>query len=39
LIARGAAAALVVTGVAALAAIPASAGQAEPVKKTVRLGD
>ena len=38
MIARAAAAALVVAGVAAVAAIPASAGKS-PVTKTVKLGD
>jgi plastocyanin len=39
LIARAAAAVLVATGVAAVAAIPATAGKAKPVKKTAQLGD
>jgi plastocyanin len=39
LIARAAAAVLVATGVAAVAAIPATAGKAEPEKRIVKLGD
>ena len=40
MIARAAAAALVATGVAAIAAIPATAGKSKPpVKKTAQLGD